>query len=252
MKEQHPIDKHFKDRLNDHKTTPSDKVWERISSELETGSGRNRSGGWYMMRAAVVVLLVGISSLLYFQNHEVALSTVQDSVATEGPENTDTKDKKQEPAAATGKKQSEDQPEKEGSEGTRPQKKTRKAIPIVHPNNHTAPIVVSNEERMPEVDESQLYDEEEMVLTVELDPSRTEAKKEPNFKVRMKLNPATAKAFYANNEDKPAEAEEDKNIKDKVFAYATDQIDNLKSGKRLELPKTERKPQLEINLDKLF
>lgn len=254
MKKQHPIDKYFKDGLEEHKTQPSEAVWEKISSELES-SQQKRGGGWYMMRAAVVVLLVGISSLLYFQNHEAELMIDGDPVAVEENNTTSANKNKAETteaAAENPEKEKGGKKEREAEPVKKEPKKSRKAIPLVHPNTNAQPIMVSNEKSPAVVDEAELMDEVEMALTAQLDPSKTVSKKQPSLKVKMKLSPATARAFYADNQEQEKVQEEDQDIKEKVFAYATDQFDNLRSGKRLELPRAERKPQLEINLDKLF
>lgn len=71
MKDTNPIDELFKKQLGDHKMEPSSAVWSKIEASQNAGS--SKAGGFYFLRAAVITLLIGLSSLLYFQQNQAVL-----------------------------------------------------------------------------------------------------------------------------------------------------------------------------------
>ena len=115
-------------------------------------------------------------------------------------------------------------------------------MPIMKQSQSRAPIYVSNEP-MVEVDESLLMEDKHVELaTIELDPSELAAYGQSTPAMKLKLTQPVA-------EEVPEATEED--LKTRVYAYANSQFDNLRNGRPLELPRT-GKPQLQINLDRLF
>ncbi len=238
----HPIDDFFRKGLEDHKTEPSPAVWEKIAAE--TGTTSESKGGWYMMRAAVVVLLVGLSTWVYFENNDPGYlpehgKEVKNESATE-PKS---------PANSAGDAKDSSPEEK------KKQPAVKKEIPIMQKKSSRQSIYVANEP-LPEVVEDEfLATDDAMEMPVEqLNPDQVEEITKPAVKVKIKLTkPITASTFYASNEGEEEVTEQSElGFRERIYAYANDQFGNLLNGRPLELPKTEKRPQLEINLDKLL
>ncbi len=240
MNRKHPIDDFFKEELDGHQLKPKASVWEKIESEIQPASS-SRKGGYFFMRAAVISLLIGLSALLYFQNNEDSMRQLNPISHSNNPEaDEEAKSEGKEDHAGSKKQKPEAKSEK-------PAAKKRQAIPVMNPSAGRKNIYVA---RPPEDDFHQVSDEE--LLAVNEEPLLTEELRvdEPRrYKVKVKLNPNTVKAFYAQAD---SSAQEDGRLSEKLLAYANNQMDNLLSGKKIELPKAERKPQLEINLPRIF
>jgi len=82
----HKIDQLFAEKLKNHKTPPSDKLWETLEEELGEPSG-NRIGMWW--KAAAVILLCLSAGLWVYKasNHDERL-IAQEEQTSEVPEQT--------------------------------------------------------------------------------------------------------------------------------------------------------------------
>lgn len=246
MSDKHPLDEYFKEGLNEHKMQPSQSVWDKIEAAAPAPE-KSRKGGWYIMRAAVVVLLIGLSSVFYYQNHGVDenWAAAPDHTETKGPEKEKkTEDQQKSESGTSVEKKSES---KEGGQEAKPKKKP---VPIMRQSTGRQ-IYVSNEDALSPIDESSLMDESKPMLAA-VDLKVEEATKPVPVKIKFKVKPkVTTQGFYAN-EDSSEPAESKKDFKDRLYAYASNQFDNIKNGKPVELPKPEKKPQIEIDLGKIF
>jgi hypothetical protein len=241
MKENNPIDNYFKSSLERHEVRASPEVWERVVAETESGS--NRGAIWYLMRAAVVVLMISIGTWFIIDGpqDEAGMVVYPDIEMEEGNKNPDPQ--KTEPVKKTTTPAQSDKPTEEEQKENN---KSKKVMPIMKQSQSRAPIYVSNEP-MVEVDESLFIDDSKLDLaTIELDPTELAAYGQARPPMKIKLNQPT--------NDVPVETEEtgtEDDLKTRVYAYANSQFDNIKNGRPLELPRT-GKPQLQINLNRLF
>lgn len=240
MSDKHPLDEYFKEGLGEHKMKPSEAVWEKIQAAQPAPP--QRKGGWYIMRAAVIVLLIGLSTVFYYQNNLPG----EDWVNTEVEHKVADPEKK-----SKDKGQEKEQGDKEQKTETEKnvEKPNNKAVPIMRQNTGRK-IYVANDEILQPIDERLLADESEDVLMADVSLKVEQKAKPAPLKVKFKVAPkAATEGFYANN-DKPEEKREA--FKDKVYAYANNQFDNIKNGRPVELPKPDKKPQLEIDLGRIF
>lgn len=247
MSDKHPLDEYFKEGLNEHKMQPSQSVWDKIEAAAPAPE-KSRKGGWYIMRAAVVVLLIGLSSVFYYQNHGVDenWAAAPDHTETKGPE----KEKKKTEDQQKGESGTSVEKKSESNEGGQEAKPKKKPVPIMRQSTGRQ-IYVSNEDALSPIDESSLMDESKPMLAA-VDLKVEEATKPAPVKIKFKVKPkVTTQGFYPNEESsEPAESKKD--FKDRLYAYASNQFDNIKNGKPVELPKPEKKPQIEIDLGKIF
>ncbi len=237
MKEQHPIDELFQERLEKHKTQPSDKVWEQITSEINPES--RGFGGWFALRAASVSLLIGLSGWLYFYT-PVFSDPTPNNKSQEQVRDNQNKQGNAEPTAT------EIQEEKE--------KRPVETIEIIRPVkvNKNSRYLVSNQ--LPVADEEDLETDFPLFADTRLDVDEIdqEMEKSKKIKIRLKYNTAsTTGRLYA--EEKNGEIPEPE-FTERLLAYAGTQLNNIVNGEPVELPKTKGKPQLELNLNlgKLF
>lgn len=251
MKRKHPIDEYFRKELEGHKTAPSASVWDKIEAQTESKS--RKRGGVYLLRAAVITLLVGLSTYFYFEDNSNSLMTVEPvktPVTTvdvdEEAGNTDSPSKKEEgedPKEAGDKASSDKAEVKEQPKKTKPQKLPSPQVSnrqrFVNNASHT-------DELLDVVDEETLLAADEALITEELKVEETPKRS----RIRVKLSPNTIKSFYAETEVEADNKNQD--LGNRMLAYANNQVSNLVNGRKLELPKTQSKPQLEINLPRLF
>ncbi len=256
MKENNPLDEYFKKGLEGHEIKPSASVWDKIEAGTQ-GRGKHKGGALLLLRAAMVTILLGLSTWVFYQNNDFKLGekdsleeiSFTPTTVTDNPTatNTDDQNKGGESKKETDKEEKTTTPEKP--------KKEKKVIPIMTQPVKSKSIYV-NGGNTPEIaDESLLATNDAWIPDneVTLDAERVSATKTTPVKVKLKLKPATTPAFYADKNKEDAAAGEDKpGFKEKVYAYANNQFENLLAGKPLELPKPEKKPQLEIDLGKLF
>lgn len=248
MKEKNPLDEYFKQGLEGHETKPSASVWDKIEAGTESEESK-KGAGWYLMRAAVVTILIGLSTWVFYQSNSFESFDPdrideQHNVVTNTNEKADSdkEQKQQGNKAETGENQ--DKPKKES--------KDERVIPIMKEPTRNNTIYVNNEpkEALPEVADEKALDQQENWEPNSIALEVSEKDEVTPVRVKVKLKPATTPAFYTD--EALAKAEEKKGFKEKLYAYASDQFDNIKSGKPLELPKADKKPQLEINLGRIF
>ena len=257
MKEHNPIDELFKRGLENKEIKPSETVWDKIERETNQQTNTKR-GGFYLMRAAAVTLLVGLSSMIYFSNNGGDVTTgitpdtgIIDHTPAEPEKKDGTATTKTETEPGKKKSTAKDTPKasNKAKKGTQKNKtKSNKIVPIIK-NSKPANRYVSN--TLPIADEEELVAAEPLLEMEEIETAP--AKKKHTFKLKYRV-PVTQKSFYADNATEEKNNTEKPEIKDKVYAYASNQFDNLISGKPLELPKVPEtgKPHLEINLGALF
>ncbi len=256
MKENNPLDEYFKAGLEGHEIQPSASVWDKIEAGVET-KGSRKTGVWLLLRAAMITIFLGLSTWVFYQNNDfkVGDANPMEEITFTRPTITDSpaqssaakEEKGNESRKDSGKEEKTTTPEKE--------KKQSKVIPIMTQPVKSKSIYVKAEEAPAVIDESMLVSSEKWTPdnSVVLDAERVSANKVTPIKVKFKLKPATTPAFYADNSERDVTTQEDKpGFKEKVYAYANNQFENLLAGRPLELPKPERKPQLEIDLGKIF
>lgn len=243
MKENNPIDNYFRNSLEGHEVKASPEVWEKVVAGTEAGASRGAI--WYLMRAAVVVLMFSFGTWYMFDG-PVDQPGVVVSPETGQEENTANKtNQNTEPGAKTNTPAQSEEPSRQEED----EQKQKKVMPIMKNSQSRSPIYVSNEPMM-EVDERALYEMDERALsTIELDPAQLAAygRTSPSMKLKLR-QPVSGTAF---GEVEPEAAEGNEDLKKKVYAYASHQFNNIRNGKPLELPKT-GKPQLQINLNRIF
>jgi hypothetical protein len=247
MSDKHPIDELFSDKLREHELQPSAAAWEKIAQKTQAKSTTSFRPA-YLLRAAVVTLLIGLSSLIYFQNNTKALLNPEGSVTATTTKKTNTAKKQ---------KTAQEEPKGDNPEKTEPKKPVKKRVPVLKTgaNGGSKTIFVSNGNSDSEnldmlvaVEETWPTDELEDIT---LDVSRLEDWKKPPVKLKLKYTKPVSGDW---SKESVAEGNsQKKDLKDKVFAYANTQFDNLINGKKMDLPKLPKgKPQLEINLDKIL
>lgn len=253
MKEKNSLDEYFKNGLDGHEIKPSAAAWEKVQASMQSGDEK-RAGGWYILRAAVIVLFFGLSTWVFYQNNDLELGTdASESITYEAAQpgadvNETSTDKKK----GTDSNPKDKKNQKTTDEPKKTPKRT-KAIPIMHsPTKSKSIYVKSDIQALPKiVDEIALASADDNWTpnsSVILDVKDGQPTKAKPFKVRLKVKPATAPAFYAEKEQE----EPKQDFKLKLYAYANTQFGNLLQGRPLELPKSEKKPQIEIDLGRIF
>lgn len=245
MKEKNPIDELFKQGLANKEIKPSDTAWTKIEEAMVPED--SKKGGFYFMRAAVVTLLIGLSSWVYISNNPIDFSPKNPIPAT-------TLESPSVSAVEEGNPKKGDKPNqgtkttinKNTSPKKSPTKSVKKIVPILKTSGNTLGKYVSNEPSISPAEEDFWMMDEELIA---FDDLITEDKdKLDRIKIRV---PVTERSFYKDNaEQEDKQAPKKLKFKEKVFAYASDQFDNLIKGEPLELPKTEinGRPKLEISL----
>ncbi len=240
MKDKNPIDELFRERLEHKELRPSDQVWSKIEANISSSNGRR--GNFYWMRAAVITLLVGVSSLVYFSQNQEVLTEV-------GPDKHQVAQEEQNPEPAKGnseKTKTEDKSDKPAGDAQKQDAPRKKVVPIMKKSRVESHHFVELE---PELIDENALEQEDTFEPGEVNLKNPESTSMPVFKLKYTV-PVTQKSFYANHEEPAGKPK----LKERVFAYANNQFNNLLSGEPVELPKTDKKgkPQLEINLGKLF
>lgn len=243
--EKHPLDEFFKEGLSEHKIQPSASVWDKIEEAQPEPS--RKKGAWFILRAAVVTLLIGLSTLFYFQNNDVGINqnvvSSPEGIEVDGPDKENTEQKQNK---ATGDNKDKTEIPKEEV------KPKKKAVPIMRQST-SRPVYVSNDEMFKVIDEEALYADDmkiaDMDISLQLKEERKATATPIKMKVRVKPRAAT-KGFYANA-DEPEEEAPRPSFKDRMQTYASSQVDNVLSGKPLEWPKVEKK-QIEIPLPRIL
>lgn len=253
MKEKNPIDELFKQGLEQKELTPSDAVWEKIQEVIEPEE--SKKGGFYLMRAAVITLFVGLSSWVFLTNTTNGGGTSFGDPNVTGIEIMDNSGTLNTVATNT------DETEPKTSTPTEPKKSiksTKEPIKkrVIKPTMGGTTIkrqryVANDLDVFPVAAEDYSMQDQELLQAEELQLEKNENKN--NFKLRYRV-PVTKGTYYADKGTQEIENAPKPKFSERVFAYASDQVGNLISGDPLELPKTDTKvnPQLEISLGSLF
>lgn len=247
MKRQHPIDEFFHRELEAHESKPSAAVWDSIQKEIPQQQ-KNKAWGIYLLRAASITLLLGMSTLFYFERNAEDLipgepiknTPVGTTDRSEGEDKSASQEEEQSPGKKT---ESE-----EGKNEVSPEDKPKLVAPSVSRKQRFVDNTQLKD--LPEINEAELWaSEEEPLLSESL---KVEDKPE-RYRIKVKLSPNTIKSFYADSgADNEAVDQAKPGFGDRLFAYANDQVNNLVNGRKLELPKTETKPQLSFNLPRII
>lgn len=231
MNDRHPIDERFKKGLQDQEQTPSDQVWEKVRAQIPQSSKRSMAP---LLRAAVIVLLVGLSSVMYFNRNEQELMDFR-PVAEES-QTQPAEPAKVKPKTNTSQKEAT-KTEKEQSEPVKVRK--QKGMPVLQAPTKKAYRMV--EYRVPVANESALRNEAALweSSTRALASLSLETTSEPKaHSYKMVINLPEVDNYYGLEDT----TEPDPELKEKVWAYATDQFNRLLAGDKPQLPQPRRWP----------
>lgn len=243
MKENNPIDNYFRNSLREHEVKASPEAWQKVVAGTE--SKGNKAMIWYLMRAAVVVLMLSIGT--WYTVDYINTADTRPGVAT--TPDLQTEESKQNEGQEQPLSTSQDGEEKDSQPAGEEERDRQRVIPIMKQKQSRTPIYVDAEPTR-EVDEEALYDHSEIELaSVELDPAQLAAYSSVSPSMKLRLNRAIPTGENEFSSDELAAGQED--LKTRLYAYANTQFDNIKNGRPLELPRT-GKPRLQINLDKLL
>lgn len=251
MKDTNPIDELFKKQLGDHKMEPSSAVWSKIEASQNAGS--SKAGGFYFLRAAVITLLIGLSSLLYFQQHqeelmnplpEQGIQAISAEVMENAADDNTTENSNQNSSKAV-KPESGTKPKKGTEQPT--SKPSKKAVPILSAPSGSSPILVQNEIKV--VDEEMLRNELEnneagLIAFEEIDASKVAGKKKYSISVKLPV----VETYYGPDTTQPA----NEHFSKKLWSYASNQFERVLAGEKPQWPKTNKEPELAFNMPKIF
>lgn len=231
QKEQNPIDQHFRDQLQDLEREPSAGVWDKIAEEIPQQKSNKRV---LYLRAASVALLLGLSSV-WFINENGIFSSEEPSVVNASPKVLPRLQADSPRRVAATPDFAELPPiaqsgttHKSRDEG---KAESRKQKPLPY-------MATVNEEAL-----DAAHREYYAVNAVALDTSAW------NPRVRFTVKLPQEGDLDALDEGK---LEKQKKLQEKLWAYTTSQVENLLNGRKPELPKTEARPVLEVNLSNLI
>lgn len=233
MKKNNPIDSLFQQKLGDHQMEASDKVWERIAAQQ--AAPRKKLAPIFYLRAASLALLIGLSSLVYFNSNSERLMNLRiERDNTNVPELTS----KQKPAqtistslegpesepAQTEPKDSPTKPALKEPKSTPAKTKTQKAelIPALKTIN-ADPLLALNNSEMPGAE----------VLAME---TPEVLRKEPG-RMKIKVLIPEVKGYYGPDTTQSGSNE----LGERLWAYASNQFDRIVAGEKPSLPKTKSK-----------
>lgn len=224
MSSKHPIDALFEQELKEHQSKPREAVWAKIAASQQ--ATKSKKGGWYMLRAASVLLLLGLTSIWYFRgdtpNTSLGGELYQQEQIVAGPEG---KKQNAKSEALEGEPKSEPSA-KTPKNNTKAKPKTRKKAPRKQKASRVIPILQQNiSEPVLALNDLQSIDWEEGLEGTEEIPN-PEA-----LKIKVKLS--DLKGNYNT------EAREKKDLRQRLWAYASNQYERVMAGEDLELPKTE-------------
>ncbi len=254
MSDKHPIDELFRQGLEEHSIEPSEKAWTKIEAATQSKGASAGLRPGHLLRAAAVTLLIGLSSLLYFYNHEESISTpqgekgisVQPDKPGSGNDTPPSAGAAQPNKTEPGKKE---EPTKKTGNKTKAGKPVKKSVPVLK-RGSTGGNLRSYVYEEAEWEESFAQENMPALEEVALNPARVAELDKPKVSIKLRYTRPVSGDWAAETQ---AQKEKQKDLKDKIFAYANNQFNNLKAGKGLELPEAPKgKPQLEINLDKIF
>jgi len=222
MSSKHPIDALFEKELKEHQSSPNEAVWEKIAANQQ-GTKPKREGIFFL-RAASVLLLVGLSSFWYLNRHSGDIgiqpsNAQQEFVAgpddkpennTDEPENTQTKEPKNAKAKAS-KTEPKQKVKKANSK-----KGTARVIPILQ-QKISDPVLALNDLNSIDLEENL-----EGVETID----------DPDV-LKIRVNLSDIKGDYQTN------PKAKKDLRQRMWAYASSQYERVKAGEGLELPNTD-------------
>jgi hypothetical protein len=236
MKTENPIDSLFQQKLEGHQMKASQQVWEKVAAAQ--ASPAKKLGLAFFIRAASVALIIGLSGLFYFNNNaerlmnlrmerdvapglETNFNPTQQTIdITSQSQFLDQSDPKEVPKKAAVKKAKK--------QALKPAKKTKaRVIPIL--KTFTAnPYLALNDTEMPGAE----------ILGME----EVEVLRKSTGRVKIKVQLPVLKAYYGPDTTAPKSAE----LGERLWAYASNQLDRIVAGERPTLPTT--KPEITIPL----
>lgn len=230
MSSKHPIDALFEKELKEHKSQPKEAVWAKIAASQQAAAPKRE--GIFILRAASVLLLVGLSSFWYFtqnaSNLQVSTPVLGETeiVATPDVKPTTKKESqnKVNDPVPTQPKASSKKSNPSTKKSTKSTKKTSLVIPVLKQST-ADPILALNDLAPIDLDDN--FDELEQI-------------EDPNV-LRVKLSLPDLQGDY--NPEGPTK----KKFGERMWAYATEQYDRMIAGEELQLPNTD-KAKIEIPL----
>ncbi len=243
MSDQNPIDQLFKERLEKHQLSPSEGVWEKVQAAQPKTTAK--AGGWFVLRAATVALLIGLNAMFYFTNHEVTLSSVE-PLAGPAIEQTEANNNPTETPSATepkkGTSTKKAQPAQKEPAAPKSKKEPAKVIPALSQPSKATQIFVDN--ALPVAKEAALTHEQEEPLLASVALNKD---LDLPYTITIRDLPET-RGYYGKDTAQVPET----NFSDKLWAYASTQVNRLLAGEKPQLPKTNKTPQLAIALPKFL
>lgn len=221
MSSKHPIDALFEKELKEHKIEPSQAAWEKVAAATQTGGSTKK--GYFILRAASVALLVGISSLLYFNRNTTDLQVgnteaLEESIAA-GPDNTPTAKADEPKAEPTSPKTVEPKAapkQKPTKEKPSAKKRSARVIPVLQ-QTISDPVLAMNDLE---------------AVDYELALNDVETIEDPNV-LHIRVQMPELKGDYSKPKNKKGD------LGERMWAYASDQYQRVRSGESLELPNTD-------------
>lgn len=225
MKPKHPIDTLFEKELKEHKIAPSEQAWERIAA-AQPKAGAKKKHGFYLLRAATVTLLLGLSAILYFNRNASDLMDVrpgQEEVQDEKPlvnstkKELKTKPEKKGTATKNSTKENTGLSKKEKAPSNKKAKRDPKSriVPVLQPSLND-PILALND--LAPVD----YD---------WDLEETESIQDPDV-LRIRVNLPEVQGNYKSELNR-------KPLGERLWAYANNQFERVVAGEKPEMPNAE-------------
>lgn len=220
MSSKHPIDALFEKELKEHQSQPSEAVWAKVAASQQ--AARPKREGIFLLRAASVLLLVGLSSFWYFTQNagslQVSTPILGETEIVSAPEVKPTT-KKQSNLKEPVQNQTKPSPKKSGNGKTNSKKnpkKTSLVIPVLQ-QSLSDPILALND--LAPVDLEDNWDEVEVI-------------EDPNV-LRVKLSLPDLQGEYNTN------GQPKKKLSERMWAYATEQYDRMIAGEEFQLPNTD-------------
>lgn len=244
MKENNPIDELFKKQLGGHEIRPSEKVWDKIEAARQRPEPK--AGGWYFMRAAVITLLIGLSSLFYFQRNEAELMRPLPEIGVAAVDG-QAMDKNN-----NGSKGLDIQPEKNDEESPAKQEpikknQTNKAVSNISKAASASNNLVQNE--------IELADEAALIRELETDPLQSVAytaldqslvAEKTRYSITVKL--PVVETYYGPDTTQPA----NQRFSKKLWTYASSQFERVMAGEKPQWPETQIEPEIAFNVPRIF
>jgi hypothetical protein len=246
MTKQNPIDRLFKERLQEHEMQPSAAVWQKVAAAQK--SQNSKTSPLFMLRAAAIALLIGISAVVRFSGNQGSLSAYQPLTLHEKGVNLTA----QEPLKNT----SAPKPQKEApAQVAKKQNAKRESVtktPLLaqkQPAKTRLAVVTTNP---PEVNEQGLKLDSELPIVGEeatIALAVADENTAPKYSITIRSLPETKGDYSTENSE---EGKPELSQKEKLMAYASTQVNRLLAGEKPQLPKTNKTPQLAIAIPKMF